>query len=671
MILELLDIPENKIRQLRNGGISTVEDLAAFLPKKYEDYSNVIPLSKLRQYIGQKITIQGKVKTVYPNYMKNYVTGVFTQGKADEIKVTWFNQTYMASRLIAGKEYILSGKLTYSEQYKTYSIANPQFFSDRIIKAQEPIPVYPKIKGMSEEYLKNCILRALQLLEKSPPEDKLDRGILNATGTLDYIDFLRKAHFPKTKEDVQKVKRRIAVEKLTPFCFELVARRKQYTSVSNKTIESTVAESTLKGFLSNLPYTMTEDQATTLELMCNVIAAGRRLDALIQGDVGCGKTIVAIAMALVMAKAGYQSVLMAPTGILAEQHYKEVVTRLSPHGCKVVLLSGKMKAKEKMKLLAQLKDGQIDILVGTHVVLGKDVLFKNLGLVIIDEEHRFGVEQRSALRQKTKDGTHCISMSATPIPRSMALAMYGQETLVLNIHSMPAGRKPIKTVIFSNEEKTYEAMRREILLGHQCYMICPLITDSDADGMEDIESVETTSKKMQDYYRATGDVKIGVVTGKMKPEEIHKEMEKFEKKETDILLATTIVEVGMNIPNATVMAIKNAERFGLAQLHQLRGRVGRGDSQGYCVLLSQDKNNVRLKTMEKTTDGFEIAKADLEQRGTGNLVGTEQSGSFESVSLMLQEPELYQQITQEIEHLFDEVSRFNDMAQKYTPASTT
>ena len=371
---------------------------------------------------------------------------------------------------------------------------------------------------------------------------------------------------------------------------------------------------------------------------------GNRVDARVQGDVGCGKTVVAQIAALGMAMNGYQCAVMCPTLVLAEQHFADFTKFLARFGLNAVFLHGGMKIREEKKALAAIQSGEADVIVGTHSIFADKVKYKKLGLVIVDEEHRFGVEQREGLKQKAKDGVHNISMSATPIPRTLATTLYGEGTEIINIHTMPAGRKPVKTIVWSNENTCMESVYKQIKQGHQCYIICPLIEDSDSETLAGVESVETTAQNLKAWFAKYPGVRIETISGDMKAKDVQAGIEAFAAGNADILISTTIVEVGVNIPNSTVIVIKNAERFGLAQLHQLRGRVGRSSYQSYCVLLSQDKENERLQTMASTTDGFKIAEKDLELRGTGQILGVKQSGKDVYMEMMLKYPKLYKEI---------------------------
>ena len=353
--------------------------------------------------------------------------------------------------------------------------------------------------------------------------------------------------------------------------------------------------------------------------------------------------MIAMLLMLIMAENGYQSVLMAPTNVLAKQHYEEFTSRLSMFPfVKTAFVNGSMTKKEKTKTLEAIKNGDVNIIIGTHAVISKDVEFKNLALSIVDEEHRFGVAQRQLLKEKTEN-IHQVTMSATPIPRSLGLAIYGEDTDIYSITQMPAGRKKVITKIESDIDKCYSFIEREVKNGRQAYVICPLIDESTSERLEGVDSVMETYNEMQKYFSGKG-VNIGVINGKMKAKEVNEEIDKFNRKDYDIIVSTTIVEVGVNVPNATVILIKNAERFGLAQLHQLRGRVGRGNYQSYCLLSTPKEDVERLSIMEQTNDGFVIAEKDLELRGMGDFIGTSQTGSFKDVMLMLANKSLYQDI---------------------------
>ena len=453
---------------------------------------------------------------------------------------------------------------------------------------------------------------------------------------------VRMAHAPQDETDIMLSRRRRAVDVLYPFCYGLEVKKAEAAKVSPFRIKDAAA--VVKKAQNELPFALTEDQNKAVRHVLEEMQLGNRVDALVQGDVGCGKTVVAQIAALGMAMNGYQCAVMCPTLVLAGQHYDDFTNFLAKFGYTVVSLHGGMKVREEKAALAKIASGEANVVVGTHSIFSDKVKFKKLGLTIVDEEHRFGVEQREGLKQKAKEGVHNISMSATPIPRTLATTLYGEGTEIVNIHTMPAGRKPVKTIVWSNENTCMESVYKQIKQGHQCYVICPLIEDSDADTLAGVESVETTAQNLKAWFAKYPGVRIEAISGDMKAKDVQAGIDKFAAGSADILISTTIVEVGVNVPNSTVIVIKNAERFGLAQLHQLRGRVGRSSFQSYCVLLSQDKENERLQTMAATTDGFKIAEKDLELRGTGQILGVKQSGKDMYMETMLKYPKLYKEI---------------------------
>lgn len=651
-------VQQKKLAQLRKKGLETVDDLLGYLPRRYEDRSVVLwDFNDLWDHRDEKIAVAGKLKEIFNNYTKDYLKLTLEDPFGNEMSVALFHQNYLAREFSKNKSFVFYGKLSHSEQYG-YAINSPSYFAESEKASSAPLPIYSKVPGMADEYLTGCIAKALEFAKTAKVTDPISEALRAKLGIVGRLEFFRMAHNPSTMDDVAKVERRQTAEMLLPFCMALIERKYAAKKDSDRTANKLVAQQALRMFEKRIPFTLTPDQKSTLEDMTNTIVSGRRLDALVQGDVGCGKTAVAEGMAAVMLESGYQVAVMAPTTVLAEQHFHEFSERFKDSGREVVFLGDKLKAKEKRARLEKIKSGAAGIIIGTHAVISKDVEYQNLGLTITDEEHRFGVKQRNALQEKAMDGAHSISMSATPIPRSIALALYGDTTTIYSIHTMPAGRKPVKTIAYSNEERTYEAIYRQIKEGHQAYVICPLIENSDV--MENVDSLEETDLKMTRYFARYPEVKIGCISGRMKKENIQAVIDDFAAGNTHILLSTTIVEVGVNVPNATVMLIKNAERFGLAQLHQLRGRVGRGKHQSYCVLLSDDRDNRRLRAMVETNDGFEIAKIDLEQRGMGNLVGTEQSGFDAAVNAMVLYHDLYEQVNAELEKIMQGKLRYDE-----------
>lgn len=376
--------------------------------------------------------------------------------------------------------------------------------------------------------------------------------------------------------------------------------------------------------------------------------------ALVQGDVGSGKTIVAVMLMATMAKSGYQSVLVAPTTVLAEQHYKNIKELCEPFGIKTVFLTSSIKATEKRKITKEINEGKYDIIVGTHSVLNDDIEYNNLALIVTDEEHKFGVAQREKLRNKSTENVHSISMTATPIPRTLATTLYGDWINVYTIKEKPKGRSPVKTIIDNDYESSFEFLNEEIKKGHQCYVVAPKI-EKDTKRKSSVLSVKQLTEKLEDFFdEVNPSVKIQSLTGKTSAESKSNILNDFSDNKIQILVSTTVIEVGVNIPNATVIAISNAEMFGLASLHQLRGRVGRSNLQSYCLLISDKGNNERLNALVSTNDGFEIAKQDFYQRGSGDLVGVTQSGFTEEIAIMLNRPKMFefaQRYAKNLKHL--------------------
>lgn len=648
--LELLDIPEKKLGQLRKKGFEAIEDLAGFYPRRYNDFRKVVRISELPDYEGQLVSIIGTFTRGGIRQGYNYVQVKVSDSSGDTLNVVWFNQPYIVKYLLPGKEHVFCGKVQYSEQYQTFSMPSPLFFSSNPEEFHRIAPVYSKIPGMAADYLENCIQTAVSLITESKDAyDYMEPEVLERLGIVDYKTFLKCVHSPRSDEELSAAERRKATDELFPFAMKMGQKKYDFARETDFIMRDI---SRSNDFWDTLPFEPTRAQKRAWNEILPQLRSGNRLDALVQGDVGCGKTVIAMAAALVAAESGYQAVLMCPTSVLAEQHYQKLSAEFAWLGVKVGYLANGLKTKEKKAILAGIASGEVQVVVGTHSVISADVRFNNLGLTIVDEEHRFGVEQRNLLREKARDGVHHISMSATPIPRTLATTIYGENTTIINIDEKPAGRKPVETILCDEAKKVYASMYKQIKEGRQCYVVCPLIEESDSDVMGNVESVEATYEEMKKHFSRYPEVHIEMVAGNMKQAEIKEKIDMFASGVCHILISTTIIEVGVNIPNATVMVIKNAERFGLSQLHQLRGRVGRSDMQSYCVLLSSKRDNARLEAMVETDDGFEIARKDLELRGTGNLVGTKQSGVDKYITLMLQNKALYDDICKEVDDIF-------------------
>lgn len=639
MNLSEIGVTPRKEAQFKKRGIESVEDLLRCYPKDYRDYRAPVSVRMLEGHQEERAAVLGIVTGCRILQGKHAMIRLKDKDGGN-ISAVWFNQAFRVRQVVLGGSYIVGGMAKWDEQYRAVSFLMPDLFENFEGFRFGIRPVYRKIPGMSEEYFSSVMEESLSHLKDVG--DYLNDEECKALDVPNAADTFRLAHQPETMEDVQRARRRILVDGIYPFCREMEMKRMQ--AALESPFVPVAAFGAMEQLQKFLPYQLTEDQKAALRRTIHEMKNGKRLDVLLQGDVGCGKTVVAIILAACMCKSGYQTAVVCPTAVLADQHLHAFKSLLDMLNIKTVCLQGGMKAAERKALLKEIETGTAGVVIGTHALFSPDVEFKALGLMIVDEEHRFGVKQKEALRGKAAQGIHCISMSATPIPRSIAVAMYGEGTEVINIKTMPNGRKPVRTILYGDEEKVYRSMMNQINAGHQCYVICPLIEESDSDTLSDVDSVETTMQKMTAWFGKFPQVQIEALTGEMKPEQMKTVIDRFAAGQTHILVSTTVVEVGVNVPNATVMLIKNAERFGLAQLHQLRGRVGRSDLQSYCVLLSDKTDNERLNTMVATNDGFEIAQKDLELRGTGQVLGVRQSGFDQCVDDMLKNPELYQSI---------------------------
>lgn len=644
--LNNLLISENRIKALAKKGIESVEDVQQFFPRKYYDFSAPAELIPQNQdkYIAIIGTLDG-VSTDKKNnvlMLKAKVTDEHTQKK---LNVMWIGSYYLKDIIEnwIDRKVIVCGKLTYFEEYHSFHMNNPVIFDKNIEKNLRIYPVYRKMKGISEEFMEKTIETSLSLhREETIPVKYRDKYHL-----MEINKAIRTMHHPESMQELEQAKKRFTYEKLLSFAMEI---EKEDKTVSKGTIFNIKTLKNTNDYIETLPFSLTQSQQTVFQDMKQKALNGIRINALVQGDVGAGKTVQAFLMMFAMADSGYQSVIMAPTQILAQQHYEKLKESADKYGYEVAFLSGETKGKEKKELLAGIESGKYTFVVGTHSVINPSIAYKQLALIIIDEEHKFGVAQRNLLTERAKQGVHCINMSGTPIPRTLASTMYGTSVSVYDLE-VPAIRKPIQTAVFNNDIKICEFIYKKILEGQQAYVVCPWIEDeSETSG---IQTVEASLKSYSEFFKQYPEVKIGCVTGKMKPDESGAVIDAFMKRELQILISTTVIEVGVNVPNANVIVINNAERFGLAQLHQLRGRVGRGSDQGYCILKSAEKDNPRLQIMCKTTNGLEIATEDMKLRGTGDLLGTEQSGKNEYIDLIIRYPNMYKKVKEDAREIVE------------------
>lgn len=624
---------------LKKRKMETVEDVCQLFPSKYYDFSFINPLNTSRldknyAFVCKLVSYElKKQSSIY--IVRCTLHDIYTQ---NELCVSWFGTTEMYN--VLKKDYhpgdtcFIGGKLKASNKKNLFFMSNPIIFKKYDGESDCHIyTAYEKIRGISESNFERIIN---DCLEHATIPDKVPRELLHKYNLMSKDEAIREMHKPSSVEGVKKAKYRLNIDDLLYFALQLEEKKRNLPAGSVYGIHSLAITTKI---IKNLPFQLTKDQKSAYEELVNRIRSGKRLNALIQGDVGCGKTILAFLLMFVMADNGFQSVLLAPTQVLASQHYNELKEMAAQYNIDVVYIANGLKKKEREAILKSIEDGSALMIVGTHSVLSKEVKFHDLGLSITDEEHRFGVLQREEITTKAKAGMHTVTMSATPIPRSLSDVLLST-TEVFNIQSMPNGRKPIQTAICASQNTIFQFIKKEIEKGHQAYVVCPLIEDKQGV-MEGILSVEQT---YTEYTNIFGKNAVAVLNGKMNEDETEKVIRSFKNGEIKILVSTTVVEVGVNVSNATVIVINNAERFGLASLHQLRGRVGRGNSQGYFILNSVHKNNKRLLALCKYKNGFQIAESDYALRGSGNILGTEQSGSNYYVELSMKYPDLFSEL---------------------------
>ena len=643
--LETLGCSAAKVRQFNKKGIYTGEDLIRFFPRRYQDFSKdtgILPETEVSCFSAKCIKVSktnGKVSTLR-------AVCVLPDGKY--VTCIWFNQDYFFGKIngLLLKEVFVAGKVKFDPLYRSYSITTPLMFEvaqDR----RNIVPVYPKIPGMSEEYFEKTLWSAVF----DHPEtitDPIPKGLGEKYGYLPEGTAILNSHFPDTVAAAAESKKRLVFDELTAFAAATYWKEKSSAEGSPFQVKTLMLYNKLK---ESLPYEFTKDQKQVISDILEYQKSGRRINALIQGDVGCGKTVIAASIMAAFAGSGYQCCLMAPTKVLAGQHFDDFSAMFGPLGIDVVCLYSGMKTREKKAALKKIAEGA-PVIIGTHSVIGKDVRYKNLALVVVDEEHKFGTQQKIKIAScGSERGCHYVSMSATPIPRSLASVVYGFGTQIYNVTTLPSGRKPVITGIAKGRDKVYSFIRSQIEAGRQAYVIAPMIDENDELG---IASVEKLSREYE-AHMSPYDISIATLTGRDRKEDAERIIDDFKSGKTDILIATSIVEVGVNVPNATAIHICSAERFGLAQLHQLRGRVGRSSYQSYCVLESDDsseKAQKRLCIFCKNHDGFKIAEEDLALRGAGDLFfGERQSGSNRYLNLILEYPDVYkdsQKVAKEI-----------------------
>lgn len=610
-----------KLKQLK---LFTVWDLINHLPTRYEDYSNIQNIAQIRPGV---VTIKAEIKQVRGRYVRRgmHLTEAVASDDSGSVKLIWFNQPYREKAIKPGKFYYISGN--FELNYQRLQIMNPgmELESEFPVNTARIIPIYKQTKGLKSHTIRKILADLVPLINRLP--EILPPEIIDKSNIISYKDAYRKIHFPDNIQDVDQAKKRLGFDELFAITLASLLNKQQFMAESGVKIK--FDELLAKQFVQSLPYKLTNAQRKVIWQIYKDMESTQPMNRLIEGDVSSGKTVVAVMSAIMALKAGYQVALMAPTEILANQHAQNIQKLLNdtPWTNKIGLLTSSVRPKTKKILYDKIESGEVGLIIGTHALITEKVSLNNLGLVIIDEQHRFGVDQRKKLQVKAGKMPHVLSMTATPIPRSLALTLYGELSVSI-LDEMPPGRTPVKTSIVSPNslDPMYRKIIEELDAGRQVFVVCPLIEESDSLNVNSAEKVyENLSKKIFKQY------KVALLHGKQKSDQKDQTMQDFVDHKVDILVSTTVIEVGVDVPNATVMVIEGAERFGLAQAHQLRGRVGRGQYPGLCFLVMSDSKapTQRLKALETTVDGFKLAELDLEIRGPGAIYGTLQSGALD------------------------------------------
>ena len=628
-LIDLSDLSTKRLNALAEAGIESVEDLLNFFPRRYLDRTTVRPIGQLTGQ-GEEVTVIGRIKNIQEaGYGRKKRLEVILQDDTGSLKGVWFKGVKYFKKAFKKDEIVaFYGK---AKRYgRSISIAHPD-----VDKVGDPsdiqdltriVPVYPSNKGFSKTYITSKLIHQWieVILKHEHPPEFIPEDILKEQNLPEREEAYRMIHLPESRKEYQKARERFKYEEF--FLFELSIAKVKHRIVERASghIFSNLDNYTKRFFIEHLPFELTEGQKHALSDIKNDVRSGHQMNRLLQGDVGSGKTVVAIGAILMALDNNFQAAFMAPTEILAEQHYRTLSEFLGPLDINIRLLVGNQKARLRTDILTDIEGGNCQVVVGTHAVIQDEVNFNNLGLAVIDEQHRFGVKQRAEMLDKGSH-PHVLVMSATPIPRSLAMTVYSDLDISI-IKELPSGRKPVKTAVRpeKKQEEIYKFVEENLKEGGQAYVVYPLVEESEALDLKDATAgFEKLKKRFSDFS-------VGLLHGRLKSEEKDAVMKQFINNEIQVLVSTTVIEVGVDVPNANIMIVEHAERFGLSQLHQLRGRIGRGSRQSYCILIYGQKVSTearyRLSKMAETTDGFKIAEADLKLRGPGDFLGTKQSG---------------------------------------------
>lgn len=611
----------NRVKLLNKIGIYNLGDLITYYPRDYEDRSKPRMIQNLvngEDSLIKAVAVSRVVEIRLKNRMCMYKLVV--QDETAKCTIIWFNQSYLKNKFIIGETYYFFGKANI--RMGKFEMSSP-VFDDVNTKNNTGriIPIYSSTYSLSQNTIRKIIENGLEMVDGNL-EENMPEYILDNYNLLGINEATKKVHFPESFEEFKEARKRLVFEELLTMQVALLGLKNKY-SRDIKGIEF-AKEYKFSDIINDLPFNLTNAQIRVLQEIENDMEKDKSMNRLLQGDVGSGKTIVSIIAAYKAVKSGYQAAIMAPTSILASQHLESFTEILEKYNIRCELLISSITKKKKEEILEKLKNGEIDVLIGTHAILEDNVIFKNLGLVVTDEQHRFGVRQRSKIASKGKN-PDVLVMTATPIPRTLALILYGDLDISI-IDELPPNRKKIDTFAVTKqmEERANNFIKKQIEEGRQCYIVCPLVEENEEIDAKSV--LELAEKYKNETFK---EYKVEYIHGKMRPKEKDEIMLEFKEGKIDILISTTVIEVGVNVPNSSIMVIENAERFGLAALHQLRGRVGRGEYKSYCILKYNSKSDVvrqRMKIMQDTNDGFVIAEKDLELRGTGEFFGTKQHG---------------------------------------------
>ncbi len=658
---ELSGVGDKVAEQLGSAGLETINDLVAYFPRKYDDYSNVSQVKDIRPGL---VTIKVKFQGVRERRARRglSITEADAVDSSGAVRVIWFNQPYRANSIKADKTYFLSGEFVLQRQ--RLQIVNPAVELDDTAETSQTariLPTYRETANISSVLIRKLMVQVVPVIQKLP--ETLPDWAIKEYELISYADALRAIHLPSSSQELEAAKKRLGFEEL--FVLIMATKLLKEQNLKVKAIPINFDLAVAKKFVANLPFKLTDAQRKTIWQIYKDIDSAEPMNRLVEGDVGSGKTVVAAMAGLMVANADLQVAFIAPTQLLAQQHADTIAQLLahSPLKSKVALLSGVVKTKGKTAIKQRLANNEISILIGTHALLQESLDWHKLGLIIIDEQHRFGVEQRQKLFAKAGHMPHVLCLTATPIPRSLALTVYGELDVSI-LDQAPRIRAGVETSIVSPNSKAqmFEAVQEQLKKGHQVYVVCPLISESEVLQAASAEKVYEgfRNKEFKNW-------RVGLLHGRLKPDEKDKIMADFKDHKIDVLVSTTVIEVGVDVPNATVMIIEDADRFGLAQLHQLRGRVGRAQHKGHCYLVMSDSKgpSKRMQAIASTNNGFELAELDLEIRGPGAIYGILQHGALDLRIAKLTDTQLIGQVRAAVKQFMSRGEKLVEYKQIY------